>query len=189
MVVPLVGRKTPAHVTSVMRSTNHTIRRAASVNHLSLSDKKRDTMILDLKSQTLGDTQISKILNHDGGNYHSKTIGTRYRRIRLAKMAHNDEPLELNKMYWTERSERCADSDLVLVSRPQSHGTFPHFSPQSRGFSEAWSTTTKSAGSSPTPTSAPSTSTATPSTRRAPRPRSTTWSACRLWRPTSWCLS
>ncbi|KAK8252511.1 hypothetical protein HDK77DRAFT_152198 [Phyllosticta capitalensis] len=77
---------------------------------------KHDTMILDLKSQTLGDTQISRILNHDGGNYHSKTIGTRYRRIRLAKMAHNDEPLELNKMYWTEE-ELLLKSYTINVER------------------------------------------------------------------------
>ncbi|KAK8170687.1 hypothetical protein BC567DRAFT_264826 [Phyllosticta citribraziliensis] len=61
-----------------------------------------DEKIVRYKGLDFGDTQIAKILEEEeGSGYSAKTIGTRYRRIRLAKMAANDDALDFKMKHWT----------------------------------------------------------------------------------------
>ncbi|KAK7516646.1 uncharacterized protein IWZ02DRAFT_434152 [Phyllosticta citriasiana] len=69
---------------------------------------KLDQKILEYKAQNFGDTQIAKILaEEEGSEYSPKTIGTRYRRIRLAKMAANDAPLQFKEKHWTMQEDEA----------------------------------------------------------------------------------
>ena len=117
---PLAGRKRESK--AAYRNVLAEGGRAAVARRVTADLNEEDQIIVQMKRDGYTDRQIAEHLRDTGRiNYNTKTIGTRWKRIRVALAKAKDEELDKGEATWTDRDVSASpyeiNSILILVGR------------------------------------------------------------------------